>query len=182
MSFLDLVKKRQSCRCYSSRAVKREKIERCLESARLAPSACNSQPWYFIVVDDPELKNKIVKTTFSTIIRFNMFTLQAPVMVVVISEPQKLIAFVGSKLRGVPYHLVDIGIAAEHFCLQAIEEGLGSCIIGWFNERKIKSLLKLSKSKKVEFVISLGYPAEGDKLRKKDRKKIDNIRHYNIEA
>jgi nitroreductase len=180
MRFLDLVKKRQSCRKFAPKRVAREKIERCLEAARLAPSASNAQPWYFIVADEPRLKESLAKSTFGSLIRFNKFTLEAPVMVVVVSEPQKLITYLGSQLKRLPYHLIDIGMAAEHFCLQAEEEGLGSCLIGWFNERKIKSILKLSGAKKVELLIVLGYPARGYGLREKVRKKLDQMRQYNI--
>jgi nitroreductase len=180
MKFRDLITARQSCRSYSSRTVEREKIERCLEAARFAPSACNAQPWYFIVLDDPVLKEAVAKATFSSVVSFNKFTLQAPVMVVIISEPQKLIPYVGSQLKGIPYRLMDIGIAAEHFSLQATEEGLGTCLIGWFNERKIRNILKLPKPKKIELVISLGYADRNDKPRKKVRRKIDHIRQYNI--
>ncbi len=174
---------RRSCRAYSDRPVEREKIEHCLEAARLAPSACNAQPWYFVVVDDPALKETVAKATFNTMARFNKFTLRAPVMAVITSEPQKLIPFVGSQLKGIPYRLLDIGIAAEHFCLQATEEGLGTCIIGWFNERKIKSVLKLPGSRKVELLISLGYAAESGGQQKKApkiRKKPEQMRRYNI--
>jgi nitroreductase len=180
MKFFELITLRRSCRSYSSRPVEREKIERCLEAARLAPSACNAQPWYFIVVDDPPLKDDIARATFSSLVSFNKFTTKAPVMTVVLSEPQKLIPYVGSQLKGIPYRLMDIGIAVEHFCLQAAEEGLGTCIIGWFNEKKIKRALKLSASKKVELVISLGYAARSDTIRKKMRKKLDQIRQYNV--
>ena len=86
MKFLDLVKKRQSVRAYLDRPVDREIIERCLEAARLAPSACNSQPWKFLVIDEPELKNKIAKQTYGKLISFNHFSLQAPVLVLIISE------------------------------------------------------------------------------------------------
>ncbi|MBN1798743.1 MAG: nitroreductase family protein [Spirochaetales bacterium] len=182
MKFLDLIANRQSCRSYSSRPVEHEKIERCLEASRLAPSACNAQPWYFIVLDDPVLKEAIARATFSSLVGFNKFTLQAPVMIVIISEPQNLIPCIGSQLKGIPYRLVDIGIAAEHFCLQATEEGLATCLIGWFNERKIRNILKLTKSKKIELVISMGYAAQSDKLRKKVRKKIDQMRQYNIKS
>ncbi|MEJ2664033.1 MAG: nitroreductase family protein [Spirochaetia bacterium] len=184
MDFLKLSQMRRSCRAYSAKPVERGKIERCLEAARLAPSACNAQPWYFVVVDDPALKEAVAKATFSPIVGFNKFTLQAPVMIVITSEPQKLIPFVGSQLKGIPYRLLDIGITAEHFCLQAAEAGLGTCMIGWFNERKIKAALKLSRSRKVELLISLGYAADKNSTRstthRKHRKKLQQMRRYNI--
>lgn len=178
MKFLDLVKKRQSVRAYLDRPVDREIIERCLEAARLAPSACNSQPWKFLVIDEPELKNKIAKQTYGKLISFNHFSLQAPVLVLIISERAKFTAQIGGFLKRRNFRLMDIGIAAEHFCLQAAEDGLGTCMMGWFNERKVNKLLGLPKMKRVELVIAAGY-ASSEEIRTKKRKDIDQMRSYN---
>lgn len=178
MNFLELVKKRQSVRGYLDRPVERDKIERCLEAARLAPSACNSQPWKFIVIDDIELKNKVASETQSNLISINRFSIQASVLVLVISERQKLSARFGSLIKNRDLKMIDLGIAAEHFCLQAAEEGIGTCIMGWFAERKVSKLLKIPRSKRVELVIATGY-ARSDNIRPKTRKDIDQIRSYN---
>jgi len=179
MTFMELAKFRQSNRKYKETPVERDKIERCLEAARIAPSACNSQPWYFIVIDDPELRKKVARETFGAVLNFNHFSLTAPVMVVVVTEPSNLTARVGGAIKNRPYNLIDIGIAAEHFCLQAAEEGLGTCMLGWFNEKPLNKLLKIPDGKKIDMVITMGYPE--DKQRDKTRKKIDEIRHYNLE-
>lgn len=179
MSFLKLARERQSCRKYSDKTVEREKIDRCLEAARLAPSACNSQPWKYIVVDDPELREEVAQATFGGLVNFNHFSMQAPVLVVVVTEPANLTSFVGSQLKGIAYRLIDIGISAEHFCLQATDEGLGSCLLGWFNEKKLKKILDIPPRRSVDLVITLGYPAEDDELRDKLRKPMEDIRVYN---
>ena len=178
MDFLELAAKRQSVRGYLDKPVEREKIERCLQAARLAPSACNSQPWKFIVIDDEELKNKVASTTCSNLISINRFSAQAPVLVLVISEKQKLSAKLGSIVKNRQLKMIDIGIAAEHFCLQAAEEGIGTCMMGWFAERKVSKLLQIPKGKRVELVISVGYPSS-ETIRKKNRKQIDEIRRFN---
>ncbi|MEK6906780.1 MAG: nitroreductase family protein [Nanoarchaeota archaeon] len=95
------------------------------------------------------------------------------------TEESNFPAKLGSFIKNKPYNLIDTGIAAEHFCLQATSEGLGTCMMGWFNESGIKKLLKIPKSKRVYLVISLGYPAVGDKLRKKVRKPLKEILSYN---
>lgn len=177
MKFLELVNKRYSVRSYKDKPVDRKIIERCLEAARLAPSASNSQPWYFIVVDDPELKDKIARRTFNRFISFNRFAREAPVLVVVITEKSNLFARVGGMIKGKRYNLIDIGIAVEHFCLQATEEGIGTCILGWFDEEGIKKILKIPKNKSVDLIITMGYPK--DKPKKKNRKSLDEIRSYN---
>ena len=177
MNFLELVKKRQSTRKYLPKNVDRTIIDNCVEAARLAPSACNSQPWKFIVVDNPEIKNKLANAAFSGIYSLFTFAKEAPVIIVVITEKSSYAARVGSLLKNIQYSLIDIGIACEHFVLQAAEEGVGTCMIGWFSEKKVKKVLKLRKSAKVDMLISMGYP-ESEEIRGKSRKSIDEIREY----
>ena len=179
MDFSELIKVRQSVRNYSDKAVEKEKIEKCLEAARLAPSASNSQPWKYIVVDEEELKNKVAKATYDKIIRFNKFTIQAPVIIVVVIEKPKLITQIGGKIKHREFPLIDLGISAEHFCLQAAEEGLGTCMIGWFNQKMIKDLLNIPEKKTLGLLITLGYPPEDYVLRKKIRKENSEIISYN---
>ncbi len=177
MNFLDLVRARESVRNYSPRRVERAAIERCLEAARLAPSACNSQPWSFIVVDDEALRRKLAKAAFSGIYALNSFAVEAPVLVVVETLHSSAVASVGACFRGTPFRLIDVGIACEHFVLQAAEEGLGTCWLGWFNEGAVRKVLKLSRLAKIHVVISMGYP-DGKGTREKKRKSLDEIRRY----
>ena len=179
MNFIDLVEKRQSVRRYLPKAIEPEKIERCLDAARLAPSASNSQPWSFIVVDEPALKDKVARQTYGNILSFNKFVLAAPVLVVFVVEKPKMITRLGSMVKKLDYPLIDIGIAAEHFCLQATDEGLGTCMLGWFNARPIKKLLHVPMSKTIGLIISMGYPPEDYKVRAKTRKKREEVVHYN---
>jgi nitroreductase len=178
MKFLDLVKTRQSVRKYLDKPVERKKIERCLEAARLAPSASNSQPWSFILVDDPKLKEAVAKETFSQLISFNRFSLQAPVLIILISERTGFLNKVAEAIKDKQFSLIDIGIAAEHLCLQAAEEGLGTCMLGWFNEKGVKKLLDIPQSKRVELIITMGYP-ESTEIRPKKRKSINQIINHN---
>jgi len=169
MSFFDLVQKRSSCRSYRTDPVPREKIERCLEAARLAPSACNSQPWRFIAVENPQLKQRIVDQAFGGVFAMNAFVQKAPVLIVVVRQRSRYAAMLGGALRGIQYSLIDVGIAGEHFALQAEEEGLGMCWLGWFSERPLKRILGLGRQDKVDIVLSLGYPddqAPRNKMRK----------------
>ncbi|MDR1347010.1 MAG: nitroreductase family protein [Prevotellaceae bacterium] len=167
--FLDLVKKRQSVRKYSAREIEEEKINRCIEAARLAPSACNSQPWKFVVVDEPELKLKIADASESKILGFNKFTKNCPVIIAVVREAPNITSRLGMMLKDKPYPIMDIGIAVSHFCLQAADENLGTCIIGWFNEKKVKKLLGIPKRKRLDLLISAGY-AEDETVLPKQRK------------
>ena len=175
--FLDLINKRQSERNYLNKPVDREKIKRCIEAARLAPSACNSQPWKFIIVDDPDLKNAVAEETSSTLLPLNHFTKQAPVFIIVVKEKPKLTSTIGARIKDKDFSIIDIGIATGYLCLQAVAEGLGTCILGWFNEKNVKNLLKVPQSKRVELIITLGYPVSEKRLKK--RKFLDQIISYN---
>ena len=177
IDFLSLVRNRQSDRAYLDKPVEQEKLINCLEAARLAPSACNSQPWTFIVVNDADLKNKVAEATTNSLLPLNHFTKQAPLHVVIVQETPKLITQLGGAIKDKEYPLIDIGIATEHFCLQAASEGLGTCILGWFNEKKIKQLLNIPKGKRPLLIITLGYPAKP--TREKQRKDFDEIVRYN---
>ena len=178
MSFLDLVKARHSTRNFENRPVEREKLECCLEAARLAPSARNSQPWTFIVVDDPGLKEEIARETYSPLVSFNKFVLKAGAIVVIVIEKPKMITQIGESIKKKEFPLIDIGIAAEHFCLQAQEEGLGTCILGWFNEAPIRSLLRIPQSKTIGLLVAVGYPGN-EILKEKKRKPMEEFRKYN---
>ncbi|OFX28482.1 MAG: NAD(P)H nitroreductase [Bacteroidetes bacterium GWA2_31_9] len=178
MNFTELSRFRQSVRKYKSQPVPKEKIEHCVEAARIAPSACNSQPWSFIIVDEPALKEKVAKETYSTLVSFNKFTLQAPAIVVLVVEKPKIIAQIGGRIKSKDYYLFDVGIAAEHFCLQAAEEGLGTCMLGWFNEKAIMKLLNIPKSRSIGLLITIGYSDE-ENIREKKRKSFKDIIYYN---
>jgi nitroreductase len=179
MNFQELISNRQSVRKYFDKPVETEKIEKIIEAVHLAPSACNSQPWKIIIVDEPELKNEVARATFSKTIAFNKFAVQAPVIAVLVIEKAKLIAQIGGSIKNMEYTQIDIGIAAAHFCLQAAELGLGTCMIGWFDEKKIRKLLNIPEKRKVGLVITLGYPPEDYKMRKKIRKPLTEICGFN---
>ena len=180
MNFKELITKRQSDRKYSDMPVNRETIAKCIEAGRLAPSASNSQPWTFIVVDKPDLKDKVATNTYGPLKSFNKFVPQAPVIIAIVMEKPKLITELGGRIKNKEYSLIDIGIAAEHVCLQAAEEGLGTCMLGWFNEKNIKKLLGVPKGKSIPLLITMGYTPEEYRHRDKIRKKISEVLCYNI--
>jgi nitroreductase len=176
--FQTIVRNRQSDRGYSSQPIEKEKLSRILEAARLSPSACNAQPWKFIVVDDESVKNKLAETTSSKVLGLNHFTKQAPVHIVIVMESANFTSNFGSMVKQKHFPLIDIGIAAEHICLAAAAEGLGSCMIGWFDESAVKKLLHIPKSKRPILIITLGYPEKAE-IREKRRKSLDQIACYN---
>jgi nitroreductase len=175
---LNLIGSRQSVRAYASSPVEKEKLLRCIEAARLAPSACNAQPWKFIIIDDAVLKNTIADLTSSKLLSMNHFTKQAPIHVAVVREKANFTSGMGQVLKDKEYPLIDIGIAVAQFCLQATSESLGTCILGWFQEKKVKQLLHIPRNKRLELIITVGYPAT-DEIRQKVRKDVGKILSYN---
>lgn len=177
VDFIELVKSRKSVRGYLDRPVSRELIERCLEAARFAPSACNSQPWHFIVVESRKIKERLVNRAFSGVYSINSFVKDAAAFLVVVREPSLWMARLAGRFRGIQYSLIDIGIAVEHFVLEATELGLGTCWLGWFNEGEVKKVLRIPKERKVDIIVSIGYPKEQDKY-PIHRKNIQDIAEF----
>jgi nitroreductase len=179
MTFLELVRHRKSVRNFLDTPVEKEKVMMCLEAARFAPSASNSQPWKFIVVDDKETKNRLCDSTFSGIYLLNSFCKTAPVIIAVVSEKSNFLVRIGGMFRGTQYYLIDIGIACEHFVLEAEDLGLGTCWIGWFNENGVKSVLNIPRDKKIDILIALGYFSRDSRGPEHGREPLDKIASFN---
>lgn len=169
---LELILRRQSDRKYSDRPVEEEKLERIIEAARMAPSACNAQPWKFVVVNDPEKLGRVAKAASAKVPGMNMFVEQAPVLIVIVRESPNFSSKAGGLIKSKDYSHIDIGIAAENICLQAAAEGLGSCILGWFDEKEVRSILGIPGSKRVELIISLGYSLSEYRQKRRKPKEI----------
>lgn len=171
MNFSEIAKTRQSCRKYDpERAVEEEKLGAILESARLSPSACNGQP-YHITVCRGETANAVAKAV--TGMGMNRFAADAPVLMVISEEDYVATAAFGAKVKGNDYRSIDIGILAAYITAEAEAQGLSTCILGWLDDKKIREICGLSKP--VRLVITLGYAAEGDKLRDKKRKDMSSL-------
>ncbi len=178
MDFFNLINKRESVRGYLEKQVEREKIIKIIEAARVAPSACNAQPWKFVVVDDKEITKEVANNLYEAMIGLNKFALTAPVFIVVVGEKRNLTSKMGELIKKKDYTSIDIGIASEHICLASTELGLGTCMMGWFKEKAIKKLLNINTNKEIHLVISLGY-YEDKEPRNKIRKPIDDILSFN---
>ena len=175
-TFMDLVFRRESCRDYdASRPVEREKLVRCLEAARMSPSACNSQPWHFTVVLDGEVLPRLAECVQEG--GMNRFASRCPAMVVVTEEKANLTARLGGAIKDQQYAQTDIGLAVAHFCLEAVDQGLSTCILGWFHEKKIKALLGIPEGSRVRLVLCVGYAAQ-KALREKKRKSLEEIARF----
>ena len=171
MEFLDIAKARQSCRKYdSNKTVEQQKIDSILQAARLAPSACNGQPYHFTVCTGDVAKS-VAKATMG--MGMNKFALDAPVLIVISEENYVKTAAFGAKVKGNDYRSIDIGIVSAYITAQAASLELGTCILGWFDDDKIREICGLKHP--VRLVITLGYPSSDDKLRDKKRKNMDEL-------
>ena len=174
MNFLEIARNRQSCRSYDEdRQVEQEKLDAILEAVRLAPSACNGQPYHVTVCRGQVAKDVAAATAGMGL---NKFAAQAPVMLVLSEMPYVRTAAMGAKVKGNDYRSIDIGIAAAYMTAEATAQGLDTCMLGWFNDKKIRALCGLEYP--VRLVITLGYAKEGDPLRKKVRKEMDDLVSY----
>ena len=172
MDFLEIAKARQSCRSYEeNRSVEPEKLQRVLEAARLAPSACNGQPYQLTVCTGEKAKEVALLTRGMG--GMNKFAVQAPVCIVISEAAYNRTAALGAKVKGNDYRSIDIGIMVAYLTAEATAQGLSTCILGWLNDEKIRSVCGTNSATRL--VITLGYAAEGDKLRTKKRKELGEL-------
>ena len=170
MNFMEIAHSRQSCRAYDeTRDVEPEKITAMLEAARLAPSACNGQPYHFTVCR-AEATKEVAKATAG--LGMNKFAVQAPVLIVVSEMPYVKTAAMGAKVKGNDYRSMDIGIAVAYLTAEATAQGLGTCILGWLDDAKIRKICGLDQP--VRLVITVGYPKD-ETVRPKKRKDLADL-------
>lgn len=172
MNFTEIALVRQSCRSYDPcRIVEKEKIEAILNAARLAPSACNGQPYHFTVCRGDIAKEAALLTRGMG--GMNKFAVDAPVLIVISEEPYCKSAALGAKVKNNDYRSMDIGIAAAYLTAEAAAQNLSTCILGWFDDEKLRQLCGIGHP--IRLVITLGYPGEKDQLREKKRKDMDEL-------
>ena len=171
MNFTEIAQNRQSCRAFDpARPVEEEKLKAILESARLAPSACNGQPYHFAICRGEKAK-QVAKATQA--LGMNKFTSDAPVMLVIAEKPYVKSAALGAKVKGNDYRSIDIGIAVAYLTSEAAAQGLSTCILGWLDDEKLRQICGLQYPARL--VITLGYAKDGDTLREKKRKDLSEL-------
>jgi nitroreductase len=180
-NFLSLAKKRRSCRSFiRGKNLPAKDLDKCVEAALLAPSACNSQPWKFVIIDSPAMMGTVKKATCEGAYSMNSFAVDASAFIAVISERPKIPAVIGSLVRGTDLRRIDTGIACEHIVLQAMDMGISSCILGWFDEKSLRKALRVPRGRKIELIIALGYGTgkPPGKRRLKDRERTVSRNSY----
>ena len=171
--YFDLIYRRESCRNFDpNRPVEKEKLQRCAEAAWIAPSACNGQPWKYLIVTNEALKEKLRPLMME--LGMNKFVKNCPAFAVVLEEATVLKVSLSQKFKDQDFAPIDVAFSASQFCYAATEQGLSTCIIGWHNEQKIRELFGLPKTTRVRLILAIGYAAD-ETLRKKQRKPIDDV-------
>ncbi len=173
MDFDHILNRRISVRSFDPKPVKDKELLAIVEAARLAPSACNSQTWRFIAITDRKVIQKICVEAMRPVIP-NKWLKQVPLLIVGCSKLDIISNRIGTKITGIEYYQIDLGIAMEHMVLKATELGLGTCWIGWFDENKIKDILDIPKKIKVPAMLAVGYP-RNKSAKKRNRKPIEKI-------
>ncbi len=177
-TFLELAQSRQSDRSFEAgRTIEREVLERILEAGRIAPSACNGQPWHFTIVTDKELLPQVGKATAS--LGMNKFVKDAAALVLITHESTNITSKLGCGIKDKDFPMMDLGIASAYITLAAEDEGVGSCILGWFDEKKIKQLAGIPEKKRLMLIIALGYAAKPKRKKvRKDWEKVISFEKY----
>ena len=154
MDVMEAIRNRRSVRSYDPRPLPADVMQRMKDALRLAPSACNNQPWKFVLVTDAALKTKLGGAA-----RGQMFICDAPVIVVGVGFPEQAYKSMGGHGNSID---IDIAIALDHLTLAAVADGLGTCWIGAFDEAAVKELIGAGEDCKIVAMTPLGYPVEAD--------------------
>jgi nitroreductase len=154
MNVFDAIRTRRSVRSYAAGPIPADVLERMRQALRLAPSACNFQPWHFVFVTDEALRRQVAE-----VCNGQRWMADAPVTVVACGLPAQAYKKMGGYGNSAD---VDVAIAVDHLTLAAVAEGLGTCWIGAFDEKKVKGLLNIPEPVKVVALTPLGYPASAD--------------------
>lgn len=177
MTFIELANNRQSSRTFTTQEISRKDLLKCVQAAQLAPSACNSQPWKFIILDDSAIVAQAAAAIADNPLGLNKFAETAPVLVAVVEEPATLMPKIQGKVDSNRWAEFDLGSATEHFCLQATELGLSTCIMGAFHEQSLKTLLHIPETSHIFVMLAVGYSS--NEIRTKNRKELNSIHCFN---
>ena len=167
-----LYRRRQSCRAFSGAPVARDLLEKVCSAALLAPSACNAQPWKLIATLGEKAKEVAACTQG---MGMNKFAVTAPVHILIVEERGSWVSRLGGRIKDKYFPLMDIGILASYITLAAESEGLGSCMLGWFDEEAVKRLAGIPHRKRLLLDVAVGYPLKAVKRPKKRKDRSETV-------
>ncbi len=173
-----VIMKRRSVRAYDAKEVSMRILKEVIASSRYAPSACNTQPWRFIVVTDKDKVGSLYRAALGGVVS-NKWAKSAPVWIIACAQKSVLVHNVAARFRRIAYHYLDMGAAIEHILLKAAECGLGTCWIGWFNRRAVRRILKIPRDIEIVSVITVGYGTKETQQDERQRLALGEIAHLN---
>ena len=179
MEFESLQAARESCRAYTSEPVPREVLTHLVDVARLSPSGCNAQPWHFIVVDEPEALARLAPAFDDDGLNGCTWGSNVPAFIIICEEKAQLMPGAAERYDSQKFAQMDIGMAAMGLCYEATALGLGTCIIGTVNQRKIHEAFGIPPERPVRLIIAVGHPAKDGPPRRKVRKRLEKIISFN---
>lgn len=172
MEFIDVINRRESCRDFDTRPVEKEKLTALIEAARVSPSACNSQPWHFTVVTEPNARAAVAAGLQK--MGANKFTANCPAFIIVCERHAKLKEGIAAAIASQTFAQIDLGLTSAHICLRATDLGLSTCIVGWMDKEKLNAVAHEDKADNIKICICVGYAASPD-IRVKKRNDTDSI-------
>jgi nitroreductase len=173
-----VILKRRSVRMYSERAVDLRLLKSIIASSQYAPSACNKQPWRFIVVAEREKVTLLSERALGGVVP-NQWARSAPAWIVACAKKSILVHDVAARFKRVPYHYLDMGAVIEHILLKAAECGLGTCWIGWFNKRAVRNILRIPRDIEIVSLITIGYESGNGAKEERTRLALNEIAYLN---
>lgn len=181
MDFLTIMQQRRSCRAYLDKPVSREDLLKLVEAGRLTPSGCNAQPWKFIVVDEPEAKEKLRDAlVLEGGITGAPWKNQVPAFIILVEQQARVKPAVLSYYKDSQrFAQGDIGAACMNMCHEAMDLGLSTCIIGMNDQAKMEAHFGIPAGQTVRMVLAVGYAADGDRPVNKVRKPLDEVCSFN---
>jgi len=174
---MEVIRKRRSVRRFLPDPVEEWKIIEMAEAARLAPSACNVQPWRIIAVTDTTLLHELALKAIGGLVP-NTFAREAPLILALCTDIHMLTSAMGALFKKISYHQLDLGIAGEHLVLRATELDIGTCWIGWFNVKEARRILRIPPHVKVLSLIAAGYYREEELPGRAGKKELDQILYF----
>ncbi len=181
MNFMEMMEARESCRAYQDKPVSREQLLKIVEAGRLSPSGCNAQPWKFLVIDEPEAKEKLCD---ALVVEGGgtgcPWRAQVPAFIALCEQPAKVMPVV-KKYYGDTQRFAqgDIGMAAMNMCYEAMELGLATCVLGLCDQTKMQHHFGVPEGHEVRMILAVGYSAEGAEPRAKVRKPVEEVCSFN---
>jgi len=180
LKMIEEIRNRRSIRKYINKPIEEEKIVQLLESARLAPSGSNTQPWHFIIVKSESNRQRLAERSHD-----QKWMLSAPVFIVCVADIRSRIKEdidislnESSSQEELKQIIRDTAIAVEHMVLEAENLGLGTCWVAWFTQDEIRPILNIPPDKYVVCILTVGYSNEVPRAR--PRKKLEEMVHNEI--